>query len=251
MTPELRLQIIILLDYLAAQSTFIDIADIVFTHPFMDDIFRSLEIDNSSTVCAVELTLLQKILPATVIKAYEPLKDALPRLLGILGRVLCWKTSIGQTIQADVIPYSDLLDRDDGSLVNKLEESELRDEIEDQKNSWQFRLRPREELRWQRLERTFDMSVSSMPVPQQFFALLYFLFPCNLINFLRGPISFLEERGVESPWTVDWDNALDEKQVKTVGNVGSLTPFSILRQSDFFSIDTFALSYNSSIRHLA
>ncbi|KAH8117372.1 Hamartin protein-domain-containing protein [Phellopilus nigrolimitatus] len=218
-TPSSRLQILILLDSLVAHPSFIDISAKLFTHPFLSSIFRSLEVDNSSTVCAVELALLIKILPAAAIKAYEPLKDALPRLFGILGRVLCWKSYTGRNMQDSKVPYSELLDYDDTGLLEKIEKKELEDDIEDFKANWQAKLRIKEDLDWKRLERTFDMSTSSLPVPRQFFTFLYFLFPCNTVKFLRQPSAFLQESYVDSPWTVGWEDALDDLQIRTAGSL--------------------------------
>ncbi|THH07304.1 hypothetical protein EW145_g3485 [Phellinidium pouzarii] len=216
-SPSSRLQILTLLDLLVTQPSFIDISSILLTHPFMSSFFRSLEVDNSSTVCAVELSLLVKILPSSAIKSYEHLGDALPRLLGILGRVLCWKSRSGYSTQIGKVSYSDLLDYDDKDLVSAMEKKELEDEIEDFKGNWQAKLRIREDLSWKRLERTFDLSTSSLPVPRPFFAFLYYIFPCNVIHFLRKPSFYLRGKEVESPWTVGWEDALDDLQVRTAG----------------------------------
>lgn len=217
-TPSLRLQIVSLLDSLVAQPSFIDISSAVFTHPFMGCVFRSLEVDNSSTVCAVELALLVKVLPAAAIKAYEPLRDIMPRLLGILGRILCWKRRGRQYSEGGKTPYSDLLSYDDNLLIAEMEKKELEDEIQDLNDS-KFEIR--EELSWDRLEQSFDLSTTSLPVPRQFFGLLYFLFPCNTVHFLRGASEYLDARNVESPWTVGWQDALDDKQIITAASVRS------------------------------
>ena len=213
-TPSLRLQIVSLLDTLISQPSFIDISSAVFTHPVIGCIFRSLEVDNSSTVCAVELALLVKVLPAAAIKAFEPLSDMLPRLLGILGRILCWKGRGGQHPEGGKAPYSDLLSYDDNILIAEKQEQE--NVSQDSKDT---QLEIRGELSWNRLERSFDLSTTSLPVPRQFFGLLYFLFPCNTVTFLRGASEFLIERDVESPWTVGWEDALDDKQIRTAGSV--------------------------------
>ncbi|KAI5124581.1 hypothetical protein M0805_003100 [Coniferiporia weirii] len=217
-SPSSRLQILTLLDSLVTHPSFTDISSALFTHPFMTSIFRSLEVDNSSTVCAVELSLLVKILPAAAITAYGPLKTDLPRLFGILGRVLCWKSRGDRSAQVGEVSYSDLLDYDDQTLVTEMEGKESEDETEDFKEHWQTKLNVREDLSWKRLERTFDLSTSSLPVPRQFFAFLYFIFPCNIIHFLRNPSAYLQRNGLESPWTVDWEDALDDLQIRTAGS---------------------------------
>ncbi|KAL5529209.1 hypothetical protein ACEPAG_5183 [Sanghuangporus baumii] len=215
--PSSRLRIVTLLDCLAAESSFPDIAPEVFAHPFMGSIYRSLEVDNSSTVCAVELSLLVKLLPVATITAYLTLRGVLPRLYGILGRVLCWRAALDQVLHGEKVPYSALLDYEDKEPAAGIEESVLEEEVERLQETRFSKLEIREDLNWIRLERTFDLSTRSLPVPKQFFGLLYCLFPCNTIHFLRNAAEYLQQRSVDSPWTVGWKDALDGLQIRTAG----------------------------------
>ena len=224
-TPSSRLQIVTLLDCLVAEPSLPEFVSDVFGHPFMGSIYRSLEVDNSSTVCAVELALLVKLLPAATIKAYGTLRAILPRLYGILGRVLCWRTGAGQVPHGEKVPYSALLDYEDKELEAEIEEGILEEEIEDFKETQYAKLEVREDLNWTRLERTFDLSTRSLPVPKQFFGHLYYLFPCNTIHFLRNAVDFLQQRNVECPWTVGWEDVLDDLQIRSVGTV---SPVAVL-----------------------
>lgn len=217
-SPRYRLQLLSLVDSLLSHSSFLDISSNLLAHAFMDSMLRSLEIDNSASVCAVELSILVKVIPALTIRAYDPFKDIMARLFAVLGRVLCWKARTRRSPDIRV-PYSDLLDYNDEALVSELERKEAEEELEDFQESWQVKLKIREDLQWKRLERTFDMSTSSNPSPRHFFAMLYFIFPCNVIRFLRNPSSYLMEKNVESPWTVGWDEALDDSQIRSAATV--------------------------------
>lgn len=83
-------------------------------------------------------------------------------------------------------------------------------------------LNAKPDLEWQRLESTFEAATSSAPPSQQYFTFLYYLFPCNTIRFLRGPTQYLIDKQVPSPYTVDWEEALDEDQIKSRSEVSLL-----------------------------
>lgn len=170
----------------------------------MSSILRSLEVDNSSTVCAVAMSVVVKLLPVAALQAYDDLKRALPRLFAILGRILCWKAK-GRSTHVNDTAYSDLVDHHESDSPRAGKEA--------------GQLQVREELQWERLERTFDAAPSSAPVPKHFFMFLYYLFPCNLVFFLRNPAAYLAEKNVESPWMDGWEDVLDELLIRTAASV--------------------------------
>lgn len=186
------------------QPDFVRVSSHLFNHPLMSNILRSLEVDNSSTVCAVAMSVVVKLLPVAAINAYDDLKRALPRLFAILGRILCWKAR-GRTTHVNDTAYSDLVDYHESDNPRTGKEGE--------------QLQVREALEWERLERTFDAAPSSAPVPTHFFVFLYYLFPCNLVFFLRNPAAYLSDKGLESPWTVGWEDVLDEVLIRTAASV--------------------------------
>ena len=190
----------------------------MISHDLTLSILRSLEIDTSSTLCTVALSVIFKPLVAAAIKAYDKLKEILPRLLGILGRMLCWKPLRRQRGPNDVT-YQDLLDSEDRVRIEELEARELEDVLKDAKKDGYRNLKIREELHWEQLGHSFDVTVTSVPNPRRFFAALYCLFPCNTVKFLRKPLDYLKEHNVRSPWTVDWEEALDELQIRSAGAV--------------------------------
>ena len=74
-----------------------------------------------------------------------------------------------------------------------------------------------------RNEAPVDGATSAAPSPHQYFTFLYYLFPCNVIRFLRWPVKYFQEGGLESPYTVEWEDALDEDQIKSKSEVRVVT----------------------------
>ncbi|TDL27395.1 hypothetical protein BD410DRAFT_762281 [Rickenella mellea] len=212
-SPTSRLQILILLDSFISHPRFIDISPQFGCHPLLSSLLLSLQLDNSSTVCTFGMSALVKLLPILAIKACNELIRILPDLFAILGRIVTWKPyrAFGPP---SLVPYADLLDQQDSSLVSELEQTERDDNVfSDGGQTSRDRLHLREGLSWERLEHSFD--ITSPPSPFQYFSFLYYLFPCNLVAFLRGPSSYLTNAGFISPYTVGWEQALDDIRVRT------------------------------------
>ncbi|KAJ7172596.1 hypothetical protein C8R46DRAFT_1086542 [Mycena filopes] len=192
-TPSSRLQLLILLNLYTSIPSFQSFAAVFATHPLMSSLLLSLQLDNSSTVCTIGLTIFVKLLPILAVEACEDLKRMLPRLVCILARVLCWKERPPLTTQQS--PET---------------AAEVEPEVEDTAPP----LFVREDLPWQLLQLSFDAS-SSSPSPRQYYTVLYYLFPCNVLRFLRSPVLYLTTNAVESPYTVAWDLALDEQKIRS------------------------------------
>ncbi|KIJ69236.1 hypothetical protein HYDPIDRAFT_24089 [Hydnomerulius pinastri MD-312] len=198
-TPSSRLQLLILLNCFTSDQAFQSFSAGLADHPLMDSLLNSLLLDNSSTICTIGLTVLVKLLPIFAVKACEELKVMLPRLLAILARIICWKERSPSVLPTPV-PVDDI----DGPR--------LREQPEDFGESAPLQLRP--ELGWERLELTFNAATSAPP-SGTYFSCLYYLFPCNLLRFLRGPVAYLNDRGYETPYAVSWEDALDEDNIRS------------------------------------
>ncbi|KAH7924575.1 hypothetical protein BV22DRAFT_1090648 [Leucogyrophana mollusca] len=203
MTPSSRLQLLILLNYYTSEPAFQSLAAVLADHPLVDSLLNSLLLDNSSTVCTIGLTVLVKLLPIFAVQACEDLKVMLPRLLAILARVICWKERSASTPPPIVSPTQE--DQDPADV-----QPETTNDIVESAPA--LVLRP--DFGWERLELTFN-AASSAPPSGTYFSCLYYLFPCNLLRFFRAPAAYLNDRGYETPYTVNWDDALDEDNIRS------------------------------------
>jgi hypothetical protein len=80
-------------------------------------------------------------------------------------------------------------------------------------------LHVRPDLDWQHLESAFDATVSHAPSPSPYFTILYYLFPWNVINFLRSPVAYLTNASLQTPYTVSWEEALDVGEIRSKSEV--------------------------------
>ncbi|KAI0256629.1 hypothetical protein BJV78DRAFT_1117085 [Lactifluus subvellereus] len=202
-SPSSRLQLIGLLNRYTTEPLFEHHACVLAAHPLMSSILTSLLVDNSTTACTISLTTLTKLLPIFAVKDYPTLKRMLPQLFVILARILCWRergAPVHSPVAQNITSDEERSATEGEHLVQATEGSRVPDTNPD--------------LQWERLELSFDSAAALGPSPQQYFTFLYYLFPCNLIAFLRDPVGYLAERNVERPYAVDWEDVLDHEQVK-------------------------------------
>lgn len=185
----------------------------------MRGILMSLQVDMSTTVCTLAISVMVKLLPVMAIKAYNDLTAILPQLLFILGRLICWHAR-RRSGPLKAVGYAALTETGDLTLVKELQQAE-KDELSNDIR----RLEPtiRKSIQWERLEHSFDQTVSIPPSPKLLFAFLYFIFPCNTILFLRQPSIYLKGADAESPFDIEWSHVLDEAQLKTESEVMFMT----------------------------
>ncbi|KAF7321577.1 HATPase-c domain-containing protein [Mycena kentingensis (nom. inval.)] len=197
--PDSRLQLLILINLFTSMPSFLSAAKITATHPLMTSLLNSLLFDKSTTACQIALTIVVKLLPIFAVTAREQLKELLPQLFVVLARVLCWPerppTIAPQSPEGETLP---------------LDAATATADVEDASN----RLVIRDELSWTVLEQSFD-GATSVPSPRGCFTLLYYLFPCNVLRFLRQPVLYLNQSCLPCPWTVDWNVALDEQKIRS------------------------------------
>lgn len=202
----------ILLNAYTSQPDFPAHGAVFAKHPLVQSLLYALILDNSSTECTVGITILTKLLPVFAVKACEDLKRLLPWLFVVLARIVCWETRHPYTLP-DLAAEAQRGAQDD--LVEPVVEDKRDEFVLDNGN----RLPVRDDLGWNRLDQTFTGATSSAPPRQQYFAFLYFLFPCNTVRFLRGPVSYLSKFSLESPYTMDWDQALDQDKIRSKSEV--------------------------------
>ncbi|CAL1704493.1 unnamed protein product [Somion occarium] len=208
-SPPSRLQLLLLLNSFTSQAKFPDVAHVMASHVVTQSLLYSFTFDNSTTLCTIGLTMLTKLLPIFAVKACEDLKRVLPQLLIVLARTICWKQRAQSSIH-DLTPEDLGMSSD---IVGNVVESTGAEDTDTMANRNTLPIRP--DLDWERLDLVFYGATPVPPSPHQFFQFLYYLFPCNTLRFLRYPISYLTENNVESPYTVTWDDALDEDMIRS------------------------------------
>jgi hypothetical protein len=158
----------------------------------------SLLLDHSSSVCTISITLIVKLLPLFAAYAREDLKAMLPTLLAILARLMCWKER----------PASKGRDSNDIDI-------DFERELESETNRV-FLISPR--IKWERLNMVFNFQVPS-PLSRPLFTVLYYLYPANLLRFLRNPVQYLSCSAVECPYSETWEQVLDQDQIRRTSEV--------------------------------
>ncbi|KAF5386567.1 hypothetical protein D9615_001902 [Tricholomella constricta] len=193
--PTSRLQLLMLLNLYTSESSFVEACEILAAHPLVTSVLRSLLLDTSSTVCTAGLTLLVKLLPLFAMHARNTLRSMLPKLLAVLARIMCWKERPpSQFRQSDELP-----------------DPAFEQELESETN----RLIPiRPDLKWERLQLTFNATTSLPPSPRPYFTVLYYLYPSNVLQFLRAPAQYLINSSTRSPYTLEWDEALAQDEIR-------------------------------------
>ena len=205
--PASRLQLLILLDRFTSVPEFEFHAADFASHPLMNSLLHSLLLDNSSTLSTIGLTMLIKLLPIFAVKACEELKVLLPRLLVILARIICWEERSSSVLQPPLLV-------DDGG----------RPGAENQTDEFGGRAVPelRPNLGWERFQPTLT---GPAPPSDAYFSRLYYLFPCNLLRFVRSPAEYLRDRKCDSPYTVSWEDTFDEDNIRSKSEVRTIMPF--------------------------
>jgi hypothetical protein len=160
----------------------------------------SLLLDYSSTVCTIGISLFVKLLPFFAAYAREDLKNMLPTLLAILARLMCWK---------DRPPIAGR-DSNDTDVV-------FERELENEANRV-FSISPH--INWERLEMTFNLNPHPpSPSSRPLFTVLYYLYPANLLIFLRTPVKYLITSAVDCPFKQTWEQTLDQDQIRRTSEV--------------------------------
>jgi hypothetical protein len=194
LNPSSRLQLLMLLNVYASHDSFPSCASVFADHPLMSNLIYSLLFDESPIACTISLTLMTKLLPAFAVHASGSLRLMLRRLLTVLARVICWK---------ERGPFDEMTDPPNNSPPT-----------DDVAHVQPFSIRS--DLQWIRLPGVLD-STSPSPSPNAFFRILYYLYPCNTISFLRNPITSLES--TECPYSLPWNVVLDEDQIRSRSEV--------------------------------
>ena len=202
--PSYRLQLLVLLNQYTSHDAFPACAASLATHSLLSTLLSSLMLDTCPTAFTTAVTVFSKLLPVLAVKACAALKAIVPKLLVILARIICWKAKP----PAGAIQRGDDLSADTGI-------------IQDPELEFSPSIQVRPELKWKRLEASLDVQMQPAVVPTAFFSILYFLFPCTVIMFLRAPFAYFKANDLECPFIVPWEDVLDEDELRSKSEVST------------------------------
>ena len=217
MNPSARLQLFSLLNIFSCAPNFSSAAQILPRLPLMEHLLLSLFLDNSSTACTLAVTLIVKLLPFFAVYAREALKEMLPRLFAILARIMCWKrrrASKGRTLTDEAV------------------DPDFEKELEQETNPI---LTVSPNVQWERLDMVFNVTTPMPPSSRPFFTMLYYLYPSNVLKFLRSPVHYLNDNNIPSPYLETWEQALNEDEIRRRTEVRVSSFFQTISWEDFFT----------------
>lgn len=162
----------------------------------------SLQLDTSTTCVSLGVTALIMLIPHIPNWIANGGAGGLPTLLSIFARIVDWRR-LGHGWESRVGDDPDLQQM-------RREKDEEFSEIE----RLGKRLNIKPALRWNRLESSFDTTMSTPPNAEHLFTFLYGLYPCNVIRFLRSPIDYLRKASFDSPFEGPWEDMMDEVAVQ-------------------------------------
>ncbi|UZJ52069.1 hypothetical protein CBS101457_001389 [Exobasidium rhododendri] len=170
--------------------------------PFVRLLVLSLQLDTSKTSTSLGILALVTLIPHFPNSLASGLAGGLPALLSIYARIVDWKKlSPGWEGNSNAVG---------GSLGD--------DDDDEEEEQWQERLSKRLKLRkgleWNRLESTYDTIHSQRPNAECLFTVLYGIFPCNVVRFLRAPIDYLRKAEYHSPFEAEWEDIIDETSIQ-------------------------------------
>ncbi|KAG7092375.1 hypothetical protein E1B28_008733 [Marasmius oreades] len=197
--PTSRLQLMIFVNmYISAPSFTPSTAAILVEHSLMENLIRSLLLDISTTACTIGLIVLTKLIPIFAVHTSSNLTAMIHHLFAVLARILCW-----QPRSISPLTQPGLSSTDSDSWEEEFKEMDTSSFC------------PRHELDWQPLDLAFD-GPSSVPDCRRYFGFLYYLFPCNLLKFLRDPVHYFGDSKFKSPYQLDWSGVLNETRIRSL-----------------------------------
>ncbi|KAG8983797.1 hypothetical protein FRB90_005760, partial [Tulasnella sp. 427] len=200
--PRSRLQLMVLLSQLARIPE-LSVKDFSESQ-LLSSLLTSLQLDFSTTLVSVGISVLIMMLPQMAWTSPKALNDHLPRLLMILCRVICWKERtmfhFPQPVSATSEASTFFVGSDTATEVPGGEFASPRLAAD---------------VTWTRLESSFDLAAAPAPDARLYFQFLYGLWPTTVLSFLRRPIAMLQNWGLKSPYAEEWDDIIDEDEVRS------------------------------------
>ncbi|CAO1632508.1 unnamed protein product [Sympodiomycopsis kandeliae] len=168
----------------------------------VQDIVMSLQLDTSTTLISLCITALIILIPHIPNWIANGGAGGLPVFLSIYARIVDWR-KLGPGWENRVGDGDDL-----DQLRQKL------DEEYGEIDRLSKRLAVRAEVEWARLESSVDTDLTAEPDATRYFTILYGIFPCNMVRFLRAPIDYLRKADYNAPLAPNWEDLIEESTVQ-------------------------------------
>ncbi|CAO1622061.1 unnamed protein product [Jaminaea pallidilutea] len=168
----------------------------------MHDITCSLQLDTSTTLISLCITALIILIPQIPNWVANGGAGGVPVLLCIFSRIVDWR-KLGPGWEKRLGEGEDM-----EALRRQLDEefSEM--------DRLSRRLVIRPDIKWQRLESSVDTDQTARPDALRFFTIVYGIFPCNMIRFLRAPIDYLRKANCPALLDAEWEDLIDEPSLQ-------------------------------------
>jgi len=160
----------------------------VLQTPLFEHLLQCLQVDTSTTVISLALTILIMFMPHIC----NSLARYLPQLFFIYTRVLCWDKYGVVRLEECKFP-----------VVQGGKETHRADSPASGKEDSTGNV-------WQKLDSSFETATSTTPDVSDFFTFLYGLYPINLVTFIREPYKYLERSDFRDVEELD----LDEETIR-------------------------------------
>lgn len=168
----------------------------------LQNIALSLQLDTSTTLIALCITGLIIVIPHIPDWIANGGAGGVPVMLSIYARIVDWR-KLGPGWENRV---------GEGEQLDQLRRQFDEEFTEIDRLSKRLAIRP--EFAWRRLESSVDTDLTATPNATRFFTIIYGLFPCNTLRFLRAPIDYLRKANYQSPLEADWEELIDEGSVQ-------------------------------------
>lgn len=168
----------------------------------LNNIALSLQLDTSTMLVSLCVTSLIMLIPHMPDWIASGGAGGVPALLAIFARIMDWR-KLGPGWEHRI-----------GS-GEEMESLRMQfDEEHEEVGRLSKRLQPRADVDWKRLESSVDSETAMAPDAVRFFTIIYGIFPCNTLRFLRGPIDYLRKSQYHSPLDAVWEDLIHETELQ-------------------------------------
>ncbi|CAO1635196.1 unnamed protein product [Parajaminaea phylloscopi] len=169
----------------------------------INDIMLCLQLDTSTTLISLCITALIILIPQIPNWVAKGGAGGVPTLLSIFARIVDWR-KLGPGWEHRLGDSAEM------EAARRQHDEEFAEVERISK-----RLVIRSDIPWRRLESSVDAALAVPPDALRFFTIVYGLFPCNMIRFLRAPVDYLRRAQCVPLLDTEWEDLVDETSLQS------------------------------------